>query len=1565
MFKRAFVALVGLGLGMSVLVLASSPAGAANTANEVLFNHDNNAATANVREFAGSNRYATSLAIAEAFARDNSVGGVIDTVIIASGESLVDAAAATGLAAAESAPVLLTPPDRLTRGVENFLVDEFITNVIITGGTASISQSVQDDIEALAAVRVVRRIAGRDRYETSVLVAEAMDNIGTYCETGDAAAILVNVDNSFADVIAVGPLSYALDLPILLTTADSLPPDVVSYLIDSAIDRVIVVGGTSAVSEDVVGEIVGILGAEVTRISGATRYDTALAIRQALADCSTVTLSPTNIALINGNAAADGVSAGPLLGAGLGVNGVSNGVTPVLLVDTASLPAPTRGFLARLPLRNAASQFLNVGITAIGGTAVVSDSVVQAAIAAATTSQPLTATIRARAGMTTATITFSASVNDSGAPASTPPTPAEIAEYATSAANEGNYRVGGTRLFTDDSLSYDPGTLTATLMLGDTLRAGDTISIPAGAISGSLTIGDGRRVEATTFTVQAATPDNVRPRLEIIASDGSHEFAIRTTETNREDGEEVTLDEIEWKGADLPVSAGIYRQPGANLDVVCLNGVETRYIVAVPELNPDNKNLLNQFLDSCRAIPTSITTETVTITPTSTEIVTSTFTPDPQMLETGDTIRIDEDAIADEEGNLSRATSGRVGATVRHPALVSATVSRATPKPGAVPGTFDDLASATWRLDSDGPDEAGDNVPIRPLGINVNALTAEASLGIFTLPNGDKVRFWLTEDNKHQATARAGDLGVYYPQVFRGNGANFANHFYRPGCPGPVANPIVGGELAPPRESGGPVVNNVRILTSFTQTDDDGVVRPIIDYTVALADNYHQPITDGSAGDGVVIGYLYSNCKNGEIVSSLDKPQPRLDLLPRFDLVIVARDTHTAEDVIAAMAAHTEAPVYRDPTPAEDRVITVPNPFPENPDNENEVTLTGPQNVDIVDTAAFRNEHWLGNFAALTEYGGTTPADAPGSVPEPWASLGGVAGNYVAEKYSDATDGLVSAVPEISITITGKADGVAAGAAGNDWTVTLTNQGAAADADTNPDVVVNVYKSAKILEILFDDGTTSANLTDALAADEDFTDDFAVSLTPSDGAGVTSAAALANLFRGSRTIEARLSGGKSQVQVTLEYDNPLTSFNAEVFAAANTGAGEFLSGIGSSGVTSDVVSYGPRTYTRDYLNDGTLANDLDPTTETTGVTRTLLDRGALAHLFTSDGAGLRTCSFLPADASLDGLNFDETLLAPYYDALTRNPELAPPPLDDTLFAGDNDGSPPEDISAAVTLRDAIEGAPGGHVTGLFRTNDNGTLFRDSSLNPVPLTPRVRLVSVDSNGNPLVDDDGNAYPNAPIPAREPAAGETGDPADFTGELITIPARNDNGEIILEADGTQRTRQTYLNDEVGEAVRDASGDRVPIVDADGNPAFVTLGGIVTVRDFLDAGGNLVVDDDGNPITASNTAYFFVNDSGELLDDEGNIFRDSIGDPVPPCTTSIPARDVNITSSIVFTIVTGDVDDLPERGDRVELPNSIARSYEYDPTSTDVTVNSEFPLSTTRYGESQPASRTLRRG
>ena len=644
--RRLLAGMLALVLGG--LVVAGSPVGAANTASEGLFDHDDDVGTPEVRRFAGINRYVTSVALAEAFFENASVGELTDTLIVASGESVVDASTASGLAAVAEAAVVFTSPGGTSRRLRDFIDDRFVSEVIIVGGVDVVSESVAVELAGLPTVSSVRRLAGADRYETAVLVAREMGVVGDYCDTSLVTAVLANADSALADVISVGPLAYAAFMPVLLTGADELPAGVAGYLADAGIEQVLVVGTTTSVSEAVVDELAA-SAIGVRRISGENQFETAVAVAKEIDACVGVELSSSSVALVNAEFAADGVAAGPVLGAGLGGD---SAVTPVLLVSSSDvLPAATQEYLRSTPIRESSDgTYIDLAVTAIGGTEAVSVELMQAAIDAATTSAPLYVRTVEYFGVNDGSsfdenrvvVDFSDSVNIESSSTS--------ADWATSALNPKHYLINNLPLLPTDivrneaqgSLGEVNGSIIGLILTApDVLNEGDVITVLGGGISSSN--GDNRRAKEYTYVHNTEyQSDKVRPRVTIEAPVGWHEFRLLVAEENMVRGAigNFRLTHLTLNSQPLPAMAEVEDGSTGNSIVICLFG----------DGDPtDNDGIA----DSC-----------------------STTVPvGESLLAEGDVVRLAADAIVDRNNNSSRTTTVRVAAASGVPKLIRAAVS--------------------------------------------------------------------------------------------------------------------------------------------------------------------------------------------------------------------------------------------------------------------------------------------------------------------------------------------------------------------------------------------------------------------------------------------------------------------------------------------------------------------------------------------------------------------------------------------------------------------------------------------------------------------------------------------------------------------------------------------------------------------------------------------------------------------------------------------------------------------------------------------------------------------------
>lgn len=202
----------------------------------------------------GSTRYETSYSLAK-MGWSNS-----DTVVIASGEDYPDTLCASPLATKNGAPILLARNQSLSsQGDLNQLISSLkVKKAYIVGGTTALNQGFESELRNKG-IQVVR-LGGKDRYETSAIIAK---ELGTVSEAFFASGL------SFPDSISVSSIASKKGVPILLTRASIIPEAISSYMKTQSFKNTYVVGGTTVVSDAVVQLI-----PNSQRIAGRDRYTT-------------------------------------------------------------------------------------------------------------------------------------------------------------------------------------------------------------------------------------------------------------------------------------------------------------------------------------------------------------------------------------------------------------------------------------------------------------------------------------------------------------------------------------------------------------------------------------------------------------------------------------------------------------------------------------------------------------------------------------------------------------------------------------------------------------------------------------------------------------------------------------------------------------------------------------------------------------------------------------------------------------------------------------------------------------------------------------------------------------------------------------------------------------------------------------------------------------------------------------------------------------------------------------------------------------------------------------------
>ncbi|MDP3631143.1 MAG: cell wall-binding repeat-containing protein [Actinomycetota bacterium] len=202
---------------------------------------------ATVERIAGGNRYQTAGAIAKASVAR--LGAAYDgTVLLATGGSFADALAASPMAAAKGWPILLVGPKGLA-GVQATLNDIGANKVVILGGAGAIGASVHAALVVRYGSSNVARIAGGNRYATSVAIATwAVANAGL-----DWNRVAMATGANFPDALSGGVLQAQEGSVLLLTTGASLNSDAKSCLAlnRAGITAVKYLGGPSALTRGV------------------------------------------------------------------------------------------------------------------------------------------------------------------------------------------------------------------------------------------------------------------------------------------------------------------------------------------------------------------------------------------------------------------------------------------------------------------------------------------------------------------------------------------------------------------------------------------------------------------------------------------------------------------------------------------------------------------------------------------------------------------------------------------------------------------------------------------------------------------------------------------------------------------------------------------------------------------------------------------------------------------------------------------------------------------------------------------------------------------------------------------------------------------------------------------------------------------------------------------------------------------------------------------------------------------------------------------------------------------
>jgi len=292
-----------------------------------------------VERLAGTDRYATAAAISAA-----SFTPGVAVAYVATGANFPDALAAGAAAARRDGPVLLVTSNAVTAATARELARLRPGTIKVIGGSAIVSNGVLDALRGYATSGTAQRIAGDNRYATAARVSADTFAPGV-------PVVYVATGTGFPDALSGVAAAGSNGGPILLVGSDQIPSETAAELSRLRPGRIVVLGGTGVVSNTVAAALVPYATSGVTRLAGADRYSTAVAITAATFSGGSTVFIATGVNF------PDALGGGPVAG---GLPG------PLLLVPGTSVPSSVANELRRLNPET---------VIILGGTGVVSAGV--------------------------------------------------------------------------------------------------------------------------------------------------------------------------------------------------------------------------------------------------------------------------------------------------------------------------------------------------------------------------------------------------------------------------------------------------------------------------------------------------------------------------------------------------------------------------------------------------------------------------------------------------------------------------------------------------------------------------------------------------------------------------------------------------------------------------------------------------------------------------------------------------------------------------------------------------------------------------------------------------------------------------------------------------------------------------------------------------------------------------------------------------------------------------------------------------------------------------------------
>lgn len=203
------------------------------------------------------------------------------TVILADARNYPDALAASNLTGGRYSVILVQ--NQLTQEIINEIVRLEAQDLIILGGTNSISEDIERGLANIGGIKNISRIAGENRYDTCQKIFNHAKKKSLILASGE----------KFPDALATSSILDQAGL--LLTKSGQLPSEVQAAIEALKHDSFLIVGGENSVQEGLASGIANQFQyASHTRISGNNRYETSTKIGDRLVSSTVILASGEN-----------------------------------------------------------------------------------------------------------------------------------------------------------------------------------------------------------------------------------------------------------------------------------------------------------------------------------------------------------------------------------------------------------------------------------------------------------------------------------------------------------------------------------------------------------------------------------------------------------------------------------------------------------------------------------------------------------------------------------------------------------------------------------------------------------------------------------------------------------------------------------------------------------------------------------------------------------------------------------------------------------------------------------------------------------------------------------------------------------------------------------------------------------------------------------------------------------------------------------------------------------------------------------------------------------------------